>query len=602
MIIQALSQHYETLLHDPGSGISPPGFSKGKVSHCLVIDPKGKLVNVIDLRITRDNKLVPREMNVPEQLKRASGVSANFMCDNCAYVLGLVRSEKDKKDRVKRCFLDFIQLHERLLGKTKDEGATALLFFLRNWDAVSAETHPTLSHYFDDVTKGSNLVFKLDGGQGYLHERDAVIKAWQQHEKRELTDTWAQCLVTGKMENIARLHQNIKGVAGTKSSGASLVSFNQKSFESYGKEQSFNAPVSEKVAFRYTTALNYLLASRKHRIRVGDSTVVFWAERSSGGLEEDLLSALFFPDAISSNKEEAKINNHDRPVRDQRVVKLLRNIFEKIRKGYHVGSELEGVNTETQFYILGLAPNAARIAIRFWHVDTYIRFIEQIGQHYHDLAIDKSFDWEPNFLSITKILRETAPLKDKNRISPLMGGSLMRSILTGAPYPMTLYNSMISRIRADREVNYTRVSAIKACLVRNGRFYNKVNEVDFTMALNENNSNTGYLLGRLFALLEKAQMDANPGIKSTIRDRYFGSASASPGSVFPILLRLAQHHIAKAEYGRYTDKRIEDVITLIDNFPAYLSLEDQGHFILGYYQQRQALYKKSDAKEVVIND
>ncbi len=376
-----------------------------------------------------------------------------------------------------------------------------------------------------------------------------------------------------------------------------MVSFNLEAFTSYGKTQSFNAPVSEEVAFAYTTALNYLLNSAKHRIRVGDTTVVFWAERSTGGLEEDLLGALFFPDIEIEEDAGPKKGDSDRLVRDPQTVILLRDIFERIKTGQPVADGLVGINKETRFYILGLAPNAARLAVRFWHADLYVKFINRIGQHYSDMVIIKEYDRQPDFLSVTKILKETAPLKDTKRIAPLLGGALMRSILTGAPYPMTLYNSMLSRIRADQDVNYTRVAVIKACLVRNRRFYNKESEVDISMALNEENRNTGYLLGRLFALLEKAQVDANPGINATIRDRYFGAASASPGSVFPILLRLVQHHIAKAEYGRLIDKRIEEVISLIDSFPAYLNLEDQGRFVLGYYQQRQALYTKSEKRE-----
>jgi len=597
MIINALYQHYKTLLDDPDSGISPPGFSRGRVSHCLVIDCEGKLVNIIDLRDTREGKLISREMDVPEQKKRASGISANFMCDNCVYVLGLRRSEKEKKHRIEECFRQFVQLHENVLENVEDEGVAALLLFLQSWDNASAETHPVVSRYLKDLAEGGNLVFKLEGADGYLHERDAIVEAWHRHRESQTSEVRAQCLVTGQAARVAQLHPSIKGVTGAQSTGASLVSFNLEAFTSYGKTQSFNAPVSEEVAFAYTTALNYLLNSAKHRIRVGDTTVVFWAERSTGGLEEDLLGALFFPDIEIEEDAGPKKGDSDRLVRDPQTVILLRDIFERIKTGQPVADGLVGINKETRFYILGLAPNAARLAVRFWHADLYVKFINRIGQHYSDMVIIKEYDRQPDFLSVTKILKETAPLKDTKRIAPLLGGALMRSILTGAPYPMTLYNSMLSRIRADQDVNYTRVAVIKACLVRNRRFYNKESEVDISMALNEENRNTGYLLGRLFALLEKAQVDANPGINATIRDRYFGAASASPGSVFPILLRLVQHHIAKAEYGRLIDKRIEEVISLIDSFPAYLNLEDQGRFVLGYYQQRQALYTKSEKRE-----
>lgn len=311
------------------------------------------------------------------------------------------------------------------------------------------------------------------------------------------------------------------------------------------------------------------------------------------------MSALLYPVITEEGEEggEKKDDLTSRPVRDPQTIRLLQDILVRVRDGRPVAEGLAGVNKDTIFHILGLSPNASRLAVRFWHVNRYEAFLEKIGQHYADMSIVKSYDKNPDFVSVGLILKETAPLKDSKRIAPLLGGVLMRAVLTGASYPMALYSALITRIRADRDVNYVRASVIKACLVRNRRFYKKESEVEFTVALNEQNRNTGYLLGRLFSLLEKAQSDANPGINSTIRDKYFGAASASPGSVFPILLRLAQHHLSKAEYGRFTDKRIEEIASLIDCFPAHLSLEEQGQFILGYYQQRQALYIKSNKKE-----
>lgn len=603
MIVNALYNYYETLLNDPDSGVSRPGFSKAKVGYCLALSTSGQLLDIIDLRVERRKKQVPREINVPEQGIRTSGVSANFLCDNCTYVLGLgQKNKKDNENRVRECFEAFVRRQEEILADVHDEGAAALLGFLRGWDTLSAAAHPVVSRYLDDLTEGSNLVFKLEGSEGYMHERKDLMDAWDRHRSARMSGVRRQCLVTGRPSGIARLHPIIKGVTGAQTSGAYLVSFNLDAFTSYGKTQSFNAPVSEEAAFGYGTALNYLLSSDKHRIRIGDSTTVFWAECSTGGLEENLLAALFFPVSEDSGGNEKKEGDSSRrTVRDPQTVKLLHDIFIRVRAGEPVGKNLQGIDQDTNFFILGLSPNASRLAVRFWHVDRYINFIEKIARHYSDLAVVKRFEREPDFISVWMILRETAPLKDTKRIPPLMGGVLMRAILSGRPYPMALYNSIISRIRADREVNYVRASVIKACLARNKRFYNKGKEVELTVALNEQNRNAGYLLGRLFALLEKAQEDACPGLNSTIRDRYFGAASASPGSVFPLLLRLTQHHIAKSEYGRYTDKRMEDIIAGIDRFPAHLNLEDQGQFILGYYQQRQSLYKKSEKKRVLNN-
>ncbi|ABO49539.1 CRISPR-associated protein, Csd1 family [Desulforamulus reducens MI-1] len=603
MIINALYQYYGTLLNDQDSGVSRPGFSKAKVGYCLVLSREGQLLDIIDLRVERNKKLVSREMDVPEQVKRASGVAANFLCDNCTYILGLGQKNKqEKRDRIKKCFEAFVQRQEEILQGVEDEGAVALLKFLRGWDIASAVEHPAIIRQLDGLVEGSNLVFKLEGNEGYIHERKTIREAWNRHRNAQVSDIRMQCLVTGEKTGIARLHPSIKGVTGAQPSGASLISFNLNSFTSYRKTQSFNAPVGEEAVFGYTTALNYLLGSEKHRIRIGDTTTVFWAEKSTNGLEEDLLGLLFFPVAEENGKSDKKDDHSLRQAtRDPQTVKLLHDIFRRVKEGKAVSQELTGINLNTNFYILGLAPNASRLAVRFWHVDTYGKLIAKIAQHYRDMAMVKNFEKNPYFIPLGMILKETAPLKDSKRIAPLLGGVLMRAILSGTPYPMSLYSSMISRIRADQEVNYVRAAVIKACLVRHERFYNKGNEVELTVALNEQNSNKGYLLGRLFSLLEKAQEDANPGINSSIRDRYFGSASATPGSVFPILLRLAQHHITKAEYGRHTDKRIEDVISSIDGFPAYLTLEEQGQFVLGYYQQRQALYTKTEKKGELNN-
>nr|WP_315988756.1 type I-C CRISPR-associated protein Cas8c/Csd1 [Desulforamulus aquiferis] len=374
---------------DSDSGISQPGYSKAKVSYCLLLSMAGQLLEVIDLRVDGRNKLVPREIEVPEQAKRTSGVAANFMCDNSTYVLGLgENSKKEKQQRNKECFQDFLQLHENILKDVTDEPAKALLHFLRGWNIDSALNHPAINTQLEGLTEGSNLVFKVEGFKGYIHEREAVRDAWSSHKKSNESEVIMQCLVTGKKARIARLHPSIKGVTGAQSSGASLISFNLDSFTSYGKSQSFNAPVAEDVTFKYTTALNYLLNSPKHRIRIADATVVFWAEQSTNGLEEDILSMLFFPPSESSPDEDKNF---------KRMLKLLGirrqsdcyMIFYKNQNGQPISGGLAGINENTKFYILGLSPNASRLAVRFWHVDSFGAFLERIGQHYKDLAIEK---------------------------------------------------------------------------------------------------------------------------------------------------------------------------------------------------------------------
>lgn len=595
-MINALCQYYDRLLADENSGVSRPGYSRAKVSFALSLSRTGELLDIIDLHIEKGKKLISREMNVPEQLKRAVNVAANFMCDNSKYVLGV--DQKDKKERVKKAHDAFVQLHEEILGGVEDEGAASVLNFLRNWDVENAARQPKIMEVFDELTEGGNLVFRLEGVEGYIHERAEIMKSWSRYHLRQSSGVTSQCLITGQILPIARLHPSIKGVVGAQPMGASLVSFNLDAFTSYGKTQSYNAPISKNAAFGYTTSLNWLLNSEKHRMRIGDTTTVFWAEKSTVGLEEDLLGALFYP----QNEEDKKGEDEQRQItRDPRTVKLVHDILAKVRNGELVREELIGVDLNVKFYILGLAPNASRLSVRFWHVLEYGKLINKISQHYIDMSIVKNYPSDPDFISIRMILKEIAPLGDSKRISPLLGGVVMRAILTGSPYPQALLQSVLLRIRADQTVNYVRAAVIKACLVRNIRnirYQTNEREVDITMALDEQNTNVAYQLGRLFAVLEKAQQDANPGLNATIKDRYFGAASATPRSVFPILLRLTQHHITKAEYGRNMDKRIEEVMSGIDSFPPHLNLEKQGLFVLGYYHQRKALYTKKELKEV----
>ena len=592
-MINALCEYYDRLLSNEDSGVSRPGYSRAKVSFALSLSRTGELLGVIDLREEKGKKLVSRVMNVPEQVKRSSGVAANFLCDNSKYVLGL--DQKDKRERVIKAHEAFLQLHEEILGRVQTEGSEAVLNFLRNWDVEAAYKHPEIEQVMEGLLEGGNVVFRLEQDDKYIHESAEVMQAWSRYHLGQSSEISGQCLITGQILPIAKLHPNIKGVMGAQSSGASLVSFNQDSFISYGKEQSYNAWISEAATFKYTTALNWLISNEKHRMRIGDTTTIFWAERSTDGLEEDLLGALFYPAREGDKEVEPGLGQIER---DPQTVKLVHDIFSKVRKGELVSKELTGVDPDVKFYILGLAPNASRLSVRFWHVERFGNVIGKVAKHYSDMKVIKSYANEPDFISIGTILKEAAPLGDAKRISPLLGGAVMRAILTGMPYPQTLFTSIFSRIRADQTVNYVRASIIKACLSRNQRYHDKERGENITMALDEQNISVGYRLGRLFALLEKAQQDANPGLNATIKDRYFGSASATPRSVFPILLRLTQHHIAKAEYGRNMDKRIEEVMSGIDNFPSHLNLEKQGLFVLGYYHQRKALYTKNELKEV----
>ncbi|MFB3895589.1 MAG: type I-C CRISPR-associated protein Cas8c/Csd1 [bacterium] len=597
MILQSLYQYYQRLLDDPESHVAKPGYSKAKVSFALNISKDGELLNLIDLRKQEGKKLISPEIDVPVQGKRTSGMSSNYLSDNPKYVLGIEFDKKTKGAKIaKEHFLHFKKYNLNIIGNSEDEGLQAICKFLNRWKPEESLNHPLINNRMEDLASASNLVFRLHPEYQNIHERNAAVELWQSHQSNPSTgnEILSQCLITGEKKVIARLHPDFKGIPGAQTSGASLVSFNQDSFESYGKSQSYNSPVSEDAAFAYGTALRHLLRfGSKQRIRIGDTTTVFWAERKTPA--EDMLLELLSPE-VNDDDINVVRDSDSKPINDSGVSKKIYTILDRVRQGLHLKDISPDWDPDIRFYILGLSPNAGRISVRFWHVNTLGTLITRIGQHYQDLVIQKQYDSQPDFIPVWIILKELAVQGKSENVPPLINGALIRSILEGMSYPQGLYTAILTRIHADQKINYVRTSVIKACLIRQARI-NGITIKEATMALNEGSTNVPYRLGRLFAWLEKAQEDANPGINSTIRDRYFGAASATPRSVFPILIRLAQHHIAKSDYGFSVNNRIKEVVNEIDQFPAHLNLEDQGLFILGYYHQRNAIFTKKDKNE-----
>jgi CRISPR-associated protein Csd1 len=566
MILQTLNKYYERLKDDPQIDIPLYGFGRQKIHFVLVLDRNGKLVQVRDIREKPKNKPVPVSLTVPMiGKKRSVDIEPNFMWDNTGYVLGM--DSKGKETRTLKCFEAFKKLHHALGDSMQDRGMIAVLRFVDSWQPGDA---PALEHW--EEMASANLVFRLEGELMYIHDQPAVKEAWIRYCAEQGSEVVATCLVSGQTTPIARLHPAIKGVQGGQSTGAGIISFNLDAFLSYEKTQNFNAPVGESAAFAYTTALNHLLRfESRQKIRIGDATTVFWTERASP--IEGFMGVILDPRAAAADLANVRL------------------FLEAARDG----KQLPGIeDPELQFFILGLSPNASRLSVRFWHASTVGEISRKIGQHFRDLAIVRS-ERDPEFPGMWQLLKETAVQGKTENIPPLLAGALMRSVLAGATYPQSLLSAIIGRIRADQTINYFRAAVIKACLNRKYHIHHIAKEVN--MSLDRESINPPYRLGRLFALLEKAQKDAIPGANTTIKDRYYGSASATPSVVFPQLLRLAQHHLQKAEYGGRTDKMIEEVMQGIEKFPTHLSLDDQGMFAIGYYHQRQAFYAKSENKK-----
>lgn len=564
MILQSLCSYYNRVVETSNGSIPTEGFTSEKVHFALVINKSGKLVQIIDLREKSGKKNIPRNINVPQGIKKSVNIAANFLWGNTAYVLGA--DDKDKPLRTTKCHEEFKILHKKLLTGCNDEGAKAVLAFLLSWkpeDSVKLD-------YWQEMLK-SNLVFQLDGELGFIHDRPAIKNIWTASLNSNKKSDKGMCLIDGKIAPIARLHPAIKGVRGSQSSGAALVSFNLDAFCSYGKNQNFNAPISELNAAAYSKSLNYLLLSKSNRIQIGDTTAVFWTERNSP--VESFFGLILDPrdTAVSDNKE-------------------LAVFLESVREGKLPAN----YEPDIPFYILGLSPNAARLSVRFWHVSTVKDISEKLGQHFQDLAMVKSFDSDPEYPGMWWLLKETANKRSQEGPPPLLAGAVMQSILKGTLYPQALLTAVIGRIRAEQNINYMKAAIIKAVLNRKYRILKKGMEV--SMALDKENKNPAYLLGRLFAVLEKAQLDAIPSVNTTIKDKFYGSASATPRAVFPQLLRLSQYYVAKAEYGRFRDKQIEEIVYDIKEFPAHLNIDEQGLFAIGYYHQRQDIYRKSENK------
>jgi CRISPR-associated protein Csd1 len=598
-MLQDLVRYYEILTAEEDSTIPKRGYGTVNVSYSLNIDDDGNLINITSCKIAKGKNMIAQLMTVPEPVKGRTGTKAlpDFLYGNSSYVLGF--DNKGKPERAKACFESFKKHNISVLRNARCREADAVIKFLQKWDPDKALDNPAISENIDEIYKGANFIFRYYGKDN-VHNVPAVNQAWMEYKNKSSDNPVQQCLVTGKLAPIAILHPDIRGLYKGKSAKIKLVSYNKHAFESYNTSkkirQGLNGPVSEYATFAYGTALNSLLADESRKLILGDNTVVFWAETSSK-VYPDIFSLFMDCSQLYTKDKEKKT------VRSPAAEKTVRTVLEKISQGKVADVDevyKETVDKNIQFYILGMSPNAARISVRFYLKGSFGDFMKKIEQHYDDLAIQKQFDNDMPSIPAWKILGETIPkASDDRAVSTYLTTSLMHAVLLGENYPNSLYQTVLLRIHAEQDINYYKASIIKAYLIRKARKSgNNVYKEVLELSLNENTKIKVYHLGRLFAVLEKVQKDANPGIKSTIRDKYFSSASTTPATTFPTLLSLAQHHISKLEYGIYYDKMIGEIMDKLkveDNpFPRYLTLDEQGVFYLGFYHQRNLLYKGKD--------
>jgi CRISPR-associated protein Csd1 len=581
VILQVLKEYYERKPALPRFG-----WEERRFPFLVVISESGEFLRFEDTREGENGHLylVPALGE-----KKGNGIKANLFWENIEYMFGMPMptAVKPNPDQVR-----VQKQHEAYCDRIKELKGSGKTFDAINRFARSRVNTERIKKdpLWEKVRRLNTFLLPKVEHIGVITEeseiKDAVIRLSKKTGDGSVLTR--ACLVTGEMGKIARLEPPIKGVLGKdRKAERSLISFNEESFRSFGKQKNFNAPVGELAVFSYTTALNYLLRS-KQRMWVGDASTVFWSAKATKfeGQFKD-----FFSEPIEDNPD--------------RNTDAIKSLFNAVQNG-----TLPPMDAHSKFYVLGLAPNAARIAVRFWIVDTVDGMANKICQHFIDTEIVHK-PWERDALSLFRMLVSTAVQDKAENIAPNLPGNTMRAILAGLPYPQTLLFAVIRRIRAEHDITYPRAAIIKACINRSTRYMNPKIKEELKVSLDLENTNIGYLLGRLFAVLERAQIvshtqDGGKVPNSTIRDRYYGAASSTPVAVYGTLLnKLAPHHLSKlkSENLRIYFKKL--IAQIMDNgidgkigFPAVLSLDNQGRFAIGYYHQMQEFYtKKIQPKE-----
>lgn len=573
MILKALSDYYDRMINDPSRDIAPMGFERKPIPFVLILNKNGNVIDIKDTRTKKGKSSSARVFRVPQGEKKSSGIKANLLWDSPQYVLGVSKEENEKN--IARA-QDSLEAFVKKLGETfcegfKDEGIDAVKRFFKIRPFNDVFNHELWPEIFDS---NANMTFMLQGEERLIAQRPEVIRKIIEKSK-DLTNAQV-CSLSGDFDEPAELHTAIKGVWGGQSSGANIVSFNLSAFCSFGKTQGLNAPIGRKKMFAYTTALNTMLESgSKQRMQIGDTSTVFWTTESHPF--EDEFSAFLGEPVKGEEPDYGKI----------------RSLIAAVKTGVLPPED------NTKFFVLGLAPNAARIAIRFWYEGDVQDMKQKIVQHFEDIEIVRS-SYDREFLSLFQLLVSTATEGKADKIPPNLGGEVARAVMYGTVYPRTILSGAIRRCKAEQRVTHARASLIKGFLVRDARL-KKTTKSEVNMKLDKENENIGYLLGRLFSVLERIQEEAHSTkLNKTIRDSYFSAATSNPVVTFKRLQDLAVHHLAKiknaGKSSNWLDILMQEVISKIpsNGIPTSLTLEDQGRFAIGYYHQRQDFFTKKN--------
>ena len=596
MILQALKDYYDRKAADPESGIAPLGWEWKEIPYLVVVAEDGRFIRLEDTQVVSGKRKRAKVFLVPSLGEaKGNGTKSNLFWENGEYFFGFPMDANKLQKEGERYLSKVKERHAEFVQKIQKYGTElsanscfmGVSLFLQNLDMTKIQQDPL---WAEALQLNQSFLFAIAGKGPITDISDIRDRVNIVLKSIRMSKETVRCMITGMMDAKSILEAPIKGVVNASTMGAHIVAVNNKisrsgnsgatpAFASFMKQQGENSPIGQVASLAYTTALNTLLSKdSKQKMSVGDATVVFWAGKDDP-----------FEAAVSGFFSEPSKDDPDRL--EQNVSALL--------KSPQLGSASFSED-QTTFFVLGLSPNAARIAIRFWHVGTVAEMAGRFRAYFDDLLIAHG-PKDRDHLSLWRLLVSTAVQGKSENIAPNLAGNVMRSILEGLPFPETLLQSVLVRIKAEHEVTYPRAKLVKGCLNRKWRFCNPKNERNLTVGLDKENANAGYRLGRLFAVLERIQEAANPGINATIKERFYASASSTPISVFGNLMRLSNHHLAKLRKEKpglavNLEKLVQEVIAGIDRFPAHLPLDDQGQFAIGYYHQRQDFFTRKDAE------
>ncbi len=601
MLISALCSYYDTLAVNGLTDRS--GFSRVGIRYRIMLTKEGKLAaiepcseikDITDKKGNVKKKEIPREMIMPKRSEKP-GIDCNIPEHRPLYIFGLAVEKGDlvESDKAKKSHKAFVEKTLEYTEGMSSELAAAYRAFAETWKPSENLDNPILNELIKDFDK-SGYCFGLFGHPEKLLHNDEELLEKYSASIAESSDADAErgvCAITGLADQqIAGIHGVIRGIRGGQPSGTKLVCFNNPSDESYGKKQSANSSISVIAAEKYTGALNWLLRTDGHHTSLDDMTLVYWADTENADADNAVCDVFDF---FCMGEKADRIETDSR----------LSSFMAKARVGELSASDLsaEGIDPSVSFYVVGLTPNSSRISVKFVYRNTVGKFAENIAQHQRDLMHSGIGDSQ---MYLGLLVRELfSPKSSAKNPSYPMYAAMMESILNGTRYPGSLLSAVVLRCRTDSDdekthfyaVNARRIALIKACLNRQARIMNKQEVIP--MALDTENKSQAYVCGRLFALLEYAQRSALGDLNRSIKDSYFSSAATRPAVVFPRLVMLAQHHIEKADNGGYINGLIRETVDKLDGkFPSTLSLDEQGEFIVGYYQQNKSLYTSKSAK------